>query len=184
MPRWQLIVQLTTDSCALAFDTFIFVMTLGKTYHHVRELRRLGRTGIAVVLLRDGECRLLHSIISLVLEITRFAHSPDLFRYLLLHVSSSSDIFRAPRNADNVYQSSSLVFLITVVDMSLHIVCLHSKILSLNIASNDLRIRCRSQLPTSMWVGLCHLVVADSIFLYRIGIERCIQLHIYTLFFL
>ena len=39
---------------ALAFDAFIFALTLKKTFHHAMEMKRLGELSIAQVILRDG----------------------------------------------------------------------------------------------------------------------------------
>lgn len=51
----QFIVNAATAALATLFDTLILMLTIAKTWHHVVEMRRLGRTGLMEVFLRDGE---------------------------------------------------------------------------------------------------------------------------------
>lgn len=52
-------VTAATACLALLFDTMILVLTVRKTWHHVMEMRHLGRTGLMEVFLRDGKPRIL-----------------------------------------------------------------------------------------------------------------------------
>lgn len=45
---------MTTTFLNLIFDTVVFVLTLAKTYHHVKEMQDVEQISIAEVLLRDG----------------------------------------------------------------------------------------------------------------------------------
>ena len=46
--------QLAIPFLNLAFDVFIFGLTLRKTFHHAIEMNRLGQSTITQVILRDG----------------------------------------------------------------------------------------------------------------------------------
>lgn len=48
-------VQLGDDFVVLAFDAFIFVLTLRKSYGHAMQMRHFNQASIAEILLRDGE---------------------------------------------------------------------------------------------------------------------------------
>lgn len=64
MLKMDTVVQLATTALALAFDLFVFAMTLSKAYFHVREMRRFGKTSILELILRDGACSLSPQILN------------------------------------------------------------------------------------------------------------------------
>lgn len=50
-----MIVDMTMTFLNLIFDTVVFVLTLAKTYHHVKDMQEFKQMSIAEVLLRDGK---------------------------------------------------------------------------------------------------------------------------------
>ncbi|KIK52745.1 hypothetical protein GYMLUDRAFT_49789 [Collybiopsis luxurians FD-317 M1] len=59
-------VQLGIPIITLAFEVFMFILTLRKTFHHSFEMKRLGESSISQVVLQDG---ILYFLIQLVLGV-------------------------------------------------------------------------------------------------------------------
>ncbi|EIM84152.1 uncharacterized protein STEHIDRAFT_113331 [Stereum hirsutum FP-91666 SS1] len=84
-------LQLATTALALAFDLFVFAMTLSKAYFHVREMRRFGKTSILELILRDGG--LYFGLVSVILIPDITLHILALCGYSNENLSTINNIF-------------------------------------------------------------------------------------------
>lgn len=62
----ETLVNVVVAIVAIAFDVFVFVLTMRKTRDHARHMKTLGRVSITQVLFYDGEC---HKPIKLTVEL-------------------------------------------------------------------------------------------------------------------